>query len=185
MGIWFQDLTNSLTHLAPDQPLAFFTMKSHAKGSNCVKWSRHTTLKIKSFVVRNTCLSWQNVSCCDKNMLVFVVMKLCLSPNICRNKHNFVLTCIFLSWQNVPFVMTKVCLSWQKYVCCATKVLAWQNLLRQAYFCHDKTCLSQLTHATNACLSWQMHFCHNKNYICGSFTNDMGLGQWGLSQCSN
>ena len=42
-----KDKTTLLTHLAPDQPLPF-TTKSHVKGSNCVKWSWYTTLKINN-----------------------------------------------------------------------------------------------------------------------------------------
>ena len=42
-----KDKTTLLTHLVPDQPLPF-TMKSHVKGSNCVKWSWYTTLKINN-----------------------------------------------------------------------------------------------------------------------------------------
>ena len=62
----------------------------------------------KSFVVTNTCLSWQNTS--------FVMTKVCLSWQIFVVT-SFVATCLLLlrqtclSWQNMSFVPTKVCLS--------------------------------------------------------------------------
>ena len=83
----------------------------------------------KSFVVRNTCLSWQNTSfvrikvcllwqnfCCDKQ---FIAMKLCLLwQKFCNAKLTFATTNTFLSWQNTSFVVTKVCLLRQNNFFC-------------------------------------------------------------------
>ena len=112
----------------------------------------------KSFVVRNTCLSWQNTSfvrikvcllwqnfCCDKQ---FIAMKLCLLwQKFCNAKLTFATTNTFLSWQNTYFVVTKVCLLRQNnFFVMASILLLWQKMcfvmanmsLSQQQNCCDK-----------------------------------------------
>ena len=94
---------------------------------------------------RDVFVATKHVFCRDKSVLV--AKKLCLlrqhifvasgplsRQNICRNKHNFVATSMFLSRQKTCFVVTNACLSQQTRVCRDTHMF----LSRQNYVCRSK-----------------------------------------------
>ena len=90
---------------------------------------------------------------CRKKNVCFCGNKTFVTTNICRDKHNF--------------VMTK-CLSWQAYFCHYKHMF----VMTKHVFCHNKSTLvktkllSWQTHVCrNKCLLWQM-FCHTKYSFC-------------------
>ena len=95
----------------------------------------------------------------------FVTRQFC-----CCDKHVFVVTNTWLSWQNTSFVAKKVCLSQQNYFCSDKKLLF---LSLQAYFCCDKRrvlsrqkfCLDKHTFVAKKrrVLLQQTHACHDKH----------------------
>ena len=112
----------------------------------------------KSFVAKNTCLSWQ-----QKKRLLIVMTKECLSrqnfchdkyiyvtTNICCDKHTFVTQTYVCHDKHVSFVVTKVCLSWQIVV--ATNTCLSQQIFVATIF----------VVATNIILLWQK-FCRGKH----------------------
>ena len=116
----------------------------------------------KSFVMTNTCLSWQNTA--------FVVTKVCLLWQ--KNCHKSSVTTsllLCLTWQNTSFATTKVCLSgqnfWYDIFFVSTKVLS-----RQASFCCYK----------RRVLSQQTHICRNKHMFVT--TKVLSPQQWYLWQ---
>ena len=116
------------------------------------------------FVATNMCLSQQNMSCCNKSMLVvtfvtikyfccnksFVTTNICLSQQkmFCHYKHVFVVTKVSLSPETCvcrnKYLVARKVLSRQKYVCATSIHLSQQKMcfvLRQTQtrVCHDKT----------------------------------------------
>ena len=122
---------------------------------------------------QQTPLSWQTPVCCDKTRLLSQQKRAChnkkhncVSTNICRDKHVFVVAkrifCCDKKYACCMFVMTNMCLSWQVFV------------MIQLCFCHEKHAFvaTKYVFCHDKRLSRETRACHNKNGTLASPASD-------------